>query len=144
MRASPALHVSLNRFGAWRGAVAALVLLAGSVVLAWLWATDPAQPHHRWSSVLATLIGAAALGLGASLWRIRPCDLRWDGERWHLGDVDGEQPGELAVALDLGPWLLLRFKAHGATRWLPVQRRGLEAQWHALRCAVHATPGDPR
>ena len=29
----------------------------------------------------------------------------------------------------------------GAGLWLPVQRRrGLESQWHALRCAVYAPP----
>ncbi len=144
MRASPALRVSLKRFGVWRGAVALLTLLAGAVLVAWVWAMNPAQQHHRWSWLLATLLGALVLGIAVSLWRTRPFDLHWDGERWHLAEGTDAQPGELAVALDLGPWLLLRFRTHprGPTRWLPVQRRGLEAQWHALRCAVHATAGE--
>jgi hypothetical protein len=49
-------------------------------------------------------------------------------------------PGNVAVVIDLGPWMLLRFTADAPPRttWLPVQRRGLEAQWHALRCAVYS------
>jgi hypothetical protein len=36
--------------------------------------------------------------------------------------------------------MLLRFTPDAPARmtWLPVQRRGLEAQWHALRCAVYS------
>ena len=40
--------------------------------------------------------------------------------------------------------LLVLTRLHGsnrlARRWLPVQRRGLEADWHALRCAVYSPP----
>jgi hypothetical protein len=27
--------------------------------------------------------------------------------------------------------------------WLPVQRRGIERQWHALRCSVHSPHAAP-
>jgi hypothetical protein len=51
--------------------------------------------------------------------------------------------GELQVAIDLGAWMLLHFVPDVGHRacsvsWLPVQRRGLESQWHALRCAVYS------
>ena len=86
-----------------------------------------------------TLVVAAALLLLAcavSLWRVPAQSLRWDGQVWQLDDVSGE----LTAAIDLGPWMLLKFAPEmpGRTSWLPVQRRGLETQWHALRCAVYS------
>jgi hypothetical protein len=47
----------------------------------------------------------------------------------------------VAVAIDLGGWMLLRFvpgAGGGRARWIALQRHGLEPQWHALRCAVYA------
>jgi hypothetical protein len=45
--------------------------------------------------------------------------------------------------IDLGRWLLVVFEdstsAVGRV-WLPLQRRGLEGEWHALRCALYAIP----
>ena len=71
--------------------------------------------------------------------------LRWTGSSWvlrrHLESASGERVGTLAVALDLGNWMLLRFvdeQLPVPTTWLPVQRGGPDADWHALRCAVHA------
>ncbi|MDB5818794.1 MAG: hypothetical protein JWQ11_2434 [Rhizobacter sp.] len=73
--------------------------------------------------------------------------------------------GELMVVMDLGSWMLLRFdrplfepnlaaaaastdvNSHPqwlgirpkTTRlWLPLQRAGLERQWHGLRCALYS------
>ena len=51
----------------------------------------------------------------------------------------------MTVAIDLGSFLLLSLVGADAGacrsgRWLPVQRRGLELQWHALRCAVYSPP----
>ena len=73
--------------------------------------------------------------------------LRWDGSFWHLGPpgTEGDEPaaGQVDVAVDLGAWMLLRFTRETSTpgrsvTWLPTQRWGLEAQWHALRCAVYS------
>jgi hypothetical protein len=74
-------------------------------------------------------------------------ELRWDTRRWFLDATGGipeeTHPGNLTIALDLGAWMLLRFDpdaplpAGRRTTWLPVQRLGLEAHWHALRCAVY-------
>jgi hypothetical protein len=81
--------------------------------------------------VLLTLV------LTVSLWRVSARSLRWDGQVWWLDAV----PGGMKVVIDLGPWMLLSFTPAAPGRlmsWLPVQRRGLEPQWHALRCAVYS------
>jgi len=134
MRASPAVQISLQRFGAWRAAM--LVLAAAGLATMAAWLLGRALPV---SSALTMLVAAAMVltfALAVSLWRVRPQRLHWNGQAWHVDEV----PGELLVAIDLGPWMLLRFLPDGQrrVRWLPVQRRGLESQWHALRCAVHS------
>jgi hypothetical protein len=141
MRAASAFQISLQRFGAWRVGVGLLAGLGTLTVVAWLGGREP--PAER-----ALLIGGllAALGLvllGISLARVAPTTLRWDGIAWHLGSPSGKPlVGELAVMIDLGAWMLLRFRpeARGPVRaaWLPVQRRGIELQWHALRCALYS------
>ena len=134
MRASPACQVSLRRFGVWRAAVLGLSLLGVACVAAWLLQREVAPS----TLVVAATAAAASLlaALVASLWRMPAVDLRWDGQVWHLDAVSGD----LAAVIDLGPWMLLRFTPDAPARmtWLPVQRRGLEAQWHALRCAVYS------
>ena len=145
MRASPAFQVVLDRFGVWRAAVLAAALLGALVMAAWLVSQPPSvSAAVRWVAAVAALV---LLTVGAFAARVRPVSLRWDGQLWHLGPPDsaGHEPhsGALLVVLDLGPWMLLRFELAESTRraratWLPVQRRGLEAQWHALRCAVYS------
>ena len=145
MRAAPALQVSLQRFGVWRGAVWGLAALAFITLAAWVITHE--RPHEPlievgvWVS--AALAAAAIAALAASTARMPPLDLRWDGRAWHLGPVRGDRvPGDLSVAIDLGAWMLLRFTASVPARprvvWLPLQRWGIESQWHALRCAVYS------
>jgi hypothetical protein len=149
MRAAPACTIRVTRFGAWNTAVAGLALTALVLIGAWLANRTPRpQPMHfgaaAWASIVIVVLA----------WRTccrEPTTLRWDGAVWTLEPCGRPQPlalqrpveGRLQVALDLGPWLLLAFDPLAAPspyarRWLPVQRRGLEAEWHALRCAVHA------
>jgi len=152
MRASPAFQITIERFGVWHAVVAALLLAAAGALGAWLMSIDDGvAPALR---VGAAIAGAAALALCASLLRRRPTSLRWDTQAWHLGPAasrsDEPSRGRLVVAMDLGGWMLLKFEhdvAQGVPRrsWLPVQRRGLESQWHALRCAVYsARPAEGR
>jgi hypothetical protein len=138
MRASPAFQCVLNRFGVWRTAVAALAGTSVALLLVWLWARgEPPPLLGRVAWICAVL---AVPALAASLMRMPPVTLRWDGQQWWVE----ANAGEIDVALDLGGWMLLRFRPVSAARrerspkWLPVQRRGLEAQWHALRCAVYS------
>ena len=150
MRAAPAIQVSLRRFGQWRAAVLALGGLAIAALCAWL----NGRPSPIDAGVFA-VVGLSAMAIAAlavSLARVAPMSLRWDGLAWHLADHDAAKgdalPGDIDVAFDLGPWMLLRFKptAPGARpriRWLPVQRRGIESQWHGLRCAVYSPRPEP-
>jgi hypothetical protein len=145
MRASPAFQVVLDRFGMWQAAVFTAVLAGALVMLAWLASEQPSlSVASRWG------IAGIALGLllrGAAAARVRAVSLRWDGQLWHLGPPGsaGHEPdsGPLHVAIDLGPWMLLRLEPAASTWgsrsiWLPAQRHGLEAHWHALRCAVYS------
>ena len=153
MRASPAFQCVLNRFGVWRAAIAALASAGVAVLLVWLATRSEPMP----SLGLAAWVGAmlAVPALAASLMRIPAVTLRWDGQQWWLARLAGSSRaaaaaqidavgGEIDVALDFGGWMLLRFRPISAarrerfSRWLPVQRRGLEAHWHALRCAVYS------
>jgi hypothetical protein len=145
MRASAAFQITIVRYGVWRAAVSALIVSAAAALAAWLLIADDTVPAI--ARGLAGLAGVIVLVPAASLLRCPPMSLRWDTQRWHLGPVStvGEEPwqGRLAVALDMGAWLLLRFERDTANMrqrntWLPVQLRGLESRWHALRCAVYS------
>jgi hypothetical protein len=146
MRASPAFQISVTRFGVWRTGVSIMLAATAAVLIAWLFTRDEFTPLG-WQIAVGTA-GVLLVIAGASLLRIEPLSLRFDGLQWHLGAADpaGDEPssGKLVVALDLGAWMLLRFDherglRHRRIRWLPLQRRGLEVQWHALRCAVYCT-----
>ena len=148
MRAAPAFQISLHRFGLWRGAVLALASIALAVLAAWLMTLEAPFGIVGW---LATATSVALLAaLAASVMRTPSVSLRWDGRAWSLGTSIGDpESGELSVAIDLGAWMLLRFTpavpARARVVWLPVQRLGIESQWHALRCSAyspHPAPGD--
>ena len=153
MRASPAFQCVLNRFGVWRAAIVAVASTCVVVLLAWLaTSSEPAPPLG-----LAAWIGAmlAVPAMAASLLRVPAVTLHWDGQQWWLArparssraaaaaQIDAVC-GEIDVALDFGGWMLLRFRPISALRreravqWLPAQRRGLEAHWHTLRCALYS------
>ena len=152
MRASPAIDVMLTRFGVWRTAVALLAAAAVAAVWAW-WSTwDTSPPHNVSIALLAALVTVSGVivALAASLARVPCTALRWDGQGWQMWRVRRERAavgepvaGEVFIAIDLGVWMLLRFEpaVRGLglrTVWLPVQRTGIEAQWHALRCALYS------
>jgi hypothetical protein len=148
MRAAPAFKVSLRRFGAWRAAVWAGVACVWASSFAWA-VTQDGPASRAMTLPMAILAGWAAWRLGRSLARQPPTDLRWDGQLWWLARSDTDPvAGRLSVAIDLGPWMLLRFlpnrvASRSRAIWLPVQRRGLEADWHALRCSVHSPVPPP-
>ena len=145
MRGWPPLDLPLGPTRLGWAAHVALWLAAAASVAAWVLAVNE-LPGGR-------LPWAAAGALGLALVRPRrPAAvrrLRWDGREWSLALGDGPaQPGTLAVALDLGGWLLLRLEAPQAPRrrWLAVDRRSAGTAWHALRCAVYSArpaPGGP-
>jgi hypothetical protein len=153
MRAAPALQVTVSGRGAWRYGVAALT--ATSVAVSGWWIVS-LLGSATGSFAIAIGVASAIAALGS--WRAlsQPAfELRFDGQHWQLeGSADADAPprsGDLAVVMDFGLWMLLRFDApadqthrRACRRWLAVGRRGLAAQWHALRCAVYSPrPGTP-
>ena len=167
MRDLPPVRVCLRRFVAWRAAVLLLATLAAASVAAWLVLTPLAE--SAWVRAAAACCLAAVAGSALWLWSgpATPADLQWDGTSWRLltartsdarhrkaggaasEAIDSTPPvGALAVMIDLDSWLLLRFIGQAAdgrrvVRWLPAERSALGADWHALRCAVHAASQRP-
>ncbi len=145
MQAASAVQVTVQRFGVWNTALGLVSATALSAVATWLVTRHDELPG--WSGVL--LMASVLVGvLGAvDLLRRWPIRLLWDTQRWQVTDP-GLGTGsidvcELRVVLDLGGWMLLKFRCDAPRRtlrrgWIPVQRRGLESHWHALRCAVYA------
>ena len=157
MRTSPAINVVLARFGVWRTAIALLAAAALGAIWAWwsTWGTE--QPQNTGYTLLAAVVLAsgAVIALAALLASVKPTALRWDGQVWWMqrvkrGLAAGREAvaGEIVVAIDLGMWMLLRFEPaiRGAWLrcvWLPVQRGGIETEWHALRCALYSPKPAP-
>src|SRR5882724_10143686 len=145
MHASPAFQITIRHFGIWRFASVLAVFATGAVAGAWLFAMWPVR--WGWICVIACLFAVCALWVGVDCWQLRPQSLRWDTQGWHLGSsaLLGREPhpGQVVVALELGFWMLLRFVHQQGpwwcrSTWLPVQRQGHRAEWHALRCAVYS------
>ena len=146
MRAAPPLAFTVSRFGVWR---AALVLLAAlgvaTMALWWVGADRPRPPALALAAAAGALMSALPLVHSR---RLPACTLRWDGQRWHLttAGLGSESAGRLAMAIDLGGWLLMRFAADASAvpprparaTLSPLQRRGLEREWHAIRSTLHS------
>jgi hypothetical protein len=145
MHASPTFQITVRHFGVWRVVSISTILVSALTTGAWLFSLGPDRPIWVWA--FAALFATCAGWIVVDCWQIHPHSLRWDTQKWHLGSSAtlGWEPvaGRVVVALDLGPWILLRFVRDQGPRWrrrtwLPVQRRGHEAQWHAFRCAVYS------
>jgi hypothetical protein len=145
MRHAPPLQFRVRHYGLWHAFVLLLAVSACASVLAWWWAQP--VPAPLWNSVATVLAALATLACAATLWRAPPLTLRWDRQCWWLArDGAAEQAGTLAVAIDLGGWMLLRFVGEEQSAdlvwrsrvvWIALQRQGLDAQWHAIRCALY-------
>jgi len=153
MRAAPAIQVTISGHGASRWLMVALAS-ASAAAGAWWLGSRLAGP----TASMIVAVGMAGMLAALLAWRASsrpPLELRFDGQGWRLsgcthGGVAQTLSGEIAVVIDLGAWMLLRFDAPAddvrkrCRRWLPVSRRELQAPWHALRCAVYSPrPGAP-
>lgn len=146
MQAAPAVRVIIERFGMWNAAVGLAAALSVLVSTAWFATRTAGGP--AWQPALVALsLGVALIGLWKAVQR-RPLSLRWDTQAWYVARAsDGSSergPAQLRVMIDTGAWLLLKLSlatasGAGSHRWIPVQRHGIEAEWHALRCAVGAS-----
>jgi hypothetical protein len=144
MHASPPFQMIVRRFGAWRFASILLITAATAVVGVWAYRSAHISPVSAYAAV--GLLVVSSLAVLIHLWRLQPMSLRWDTQRWHLGAAASagseSATGRLTVAMDWGMWMLLRFVPDERTlwrrgAWLPVQRRGHESAWHALRATVY-------
>jgi hypothetical protein len=142
MRRAPPSEFLVSRFGWWRGAIVAAAAASALALGAWGWLErDPAR------TLPAVLLGIATIAAAiVTAFQSRPVRLRWDGEHWYApaegaGDASAAAH-RLIVAVDLGPWMLLCLRPvpsapAARTLWIPIQRRGHEAQWHGMRRAVY-------
>jgi hypothetical protein len=144
MRENVFFELRLRRFGVWRVAVWSIAGAAIVAVAAWSAGMWDSQPESGRALVVAVAAGLALLttGLAFSLARIKAGVLICADGAWsYASDAGLRRCGTLEVAMDLGAFLLLRLvDERRRNTWLPVQRRGLEAKWHALRCAVYSPP----
>lgn len=68
--------------------------------------------------------------------------LDWQGGAWRLadcGDLAQCEPGRVEPMIDLGRWMLLRFRASetGWVRWFVADAEQAGSNWHALRAALY-------
>ncbi len=147
MSKSSSCVVTVRHRSVWRWAVAAVAGAALAALSAWAVAMIAGPSADAASRILAmaTGLGLVTLLVAFSLVRVEGGVLACQGGRWTFapdGTPSAPVPGELTVALDLGSFLLLAFSGPGVRRrrWLPVQRRGLERDWQALRRAVYSPP----
>ena len=129
MRQAPPVSVRCDGSTFWRALHVLLAAAAAASVAAW------GLLHFEAAAATAgAASGAAALLAGALAWRLarpEPAELRWDGQAWSLDGADGS----VDVMMDLGLWMLLRFRPlAGAVRWLPVPGAGVAR--HGLRAAL--------
>jgi hypothetical protein len=156
MRAAPAVRAALDGAVPEQRLIAGLHLLAGAVLAAWAWGHS--ELGLTWPLALALvawLVASARLGLRLARSAL-PGDgafLQWDGAGWCLG-LHGPVPSAtapaelrlsgLVLALDLGPWVLLRLHpAAGGRRWQVARAACVGADWHGLRLALAAHAGHP-
>jgi 4-amino-4-deoxy-L-arabinose transferase-like glycosyltransferase len=134
----------LRRFGVWRVMVGVVAVAALAAVAAWTVAMFDAQTSSGAVLVvgLAALLMLATIALSLSLLRNQGGLLACREGVWMFAADGGPvHSGPLVVAIDLGGFLLLRLGDGSRPGiWLPVQRLGLQREWHALRCAVYSPP----
>ena len=145
MRVSPTLQVTVCRYAAWHWSCAFCIGAALTSLAVW-WALLAKPP-----SGVETALAAASVVVGlVALGRLRSpaVDLRWDSQRWWIDSPDAHlrerEVARVEAVIDFSFWMLLRVRLAAARPWaavvwIPVQRRGLESQWHALRCAVYTS-----
>jgi hypothetical protein len=144
MRASVNFEVRLHRFELWRSVVAAVAVAALASLLGWAWLTLASRAGDAVALAFAatTVLTMATTAAAVSLVRVRAGVLACRDGQWSFApDAGPGRSGLLTVAIDWGSFLLLRIDSGGGAQlWLPVQRRGIEREWHALRCAVYSPP----
>lgn len=152
MSAAPPVRIHLVPDPLGRGFALVCTSLAAANLTPWClsWAGASADL----SAVTVTLATAAATVAAAFCWRLlarrvnEAGALTWDGSVWQWApEAENPWQGQVQVMIDLGPWLLLRFRATAPARrecWLAISRRTSAGQWPAWRAALYAVGEDTR
>lgn len=144
MRAPAPVRHPVACGGFWWAAWQSLALVAAAAVLIWL-GIGWRQGEPLWAlGVVAVAAGGILSWSLAGLRSLRGWQvLVWDGQTWCLHSRAGQCcSGRVRVALDLGPWMLMRWQPDegqaGGTLTLPLARVDGPQGWPRLRQAVHA------
>jgi hypothetical protein len=143
MRESVFLEMRLHRFDVWRVAIGVVTVVTLAALGGWTLAMVRASDGNgvAWVASATAVLAVATVAIARSLMRVAGGVLACSDGAWSFTTDSGAlRPGTLEVAIDLGSFLLLRLPGGRGRVWLPVQRLGLEREWHALRCAVYSPP----
>ena len=144
MRVAPPVQALSCSAGPWQSIQVALYALSTAVAVWW------AGAHLGQTGTLLALVSLLAGLVAAIVARGALSEpalrLAWDGSAWRLQPPRGEGPaGRVALMLDLGGWMLVRFTpssagrwAWGGATWLPLCRRDVASAWPTIRVALHA------
>jgi hypothetical protein len=120
--------------------------LSAGTLVAWLvlhgWMIGSESPVPPWLAPVAALLSAlpaAALGWSAS--RGHALLIGWNDGVWRCASPGDNAPpvaGLLEPMIDLGVWMLLRFRSTEPvrTRWLVADASQAAGRWHDLRAAL--------
>jgi hypothetical protein len=156
MQTAPAFQCTYRWRRRERAVIATVLACVGAAVAAWLWShvDAAAGPAGRGALPWLVVVPTAAAVAAAAGWAAasRACgSIHWHRQRWTLHPEGGAPlDGTLAAELDLGSWMLLRFRPAdgGGSAWLAVARAEAGSGWHALRATLfmpgRVQPGDAR
>lgn len=152
MPVAPAFSLTLQTRARERALLVLWCALAGGVSAAWLalhaWPLAAGRPALDGLALAAAL--AAGLPAAWGGWRATaaaPRRLTWDDGNWTCTAADDElaapAAGRLEPMIDLGVWMLLRFRSAGPpqTRWLVADATRAGAAWHPLRAVLFQPAG---
>ena len=142
MRSAPPVRWVCEANAGWIAVQVTLNAAAAAVGAGWLAAMVGFPTPFPLSAGLAAATLAA---LASWRWlRHAPVAVEWNGREWSLGEGPGRAAGQLDAMIDLGGWLLLRFRSHDATaglptRWLATACGGRRAAGSAFRAALYSS-----
>jgi hypothetical protein len=147
MRAAASFEIGLQTGLRERVLVSLWSAVSLAAFAAWLashgWATVRPDTMPAWVPALAASVsGVLAAAAAWVCGRGERATLAWSRGSWLLTRPAPDAPatpGSLALMLDLGPWMLLRFRAvdRRASRWFCIDESAAGPAWHALRAAVY-------
>ena len=141
MRSAPPVLVPVGRF-VWGGRLLGLLAIATAAAAlgaSWYFGATPSR--------LSLIAGVWTLMVSLACWAWRrealpPGALSWDGQAWwYCPDGSAAFVVELTLRWDAGDAVLLQLRSPALgrlSRYAWLQASQWPAQWHGLRCAVHA------